>query len=52
VLRKLLGWPVVAFIAFYLLPNPVGAAHTVQGLLGDLRGARNSLATFANHLGH
>lgn len=50
-IRKLAGWAVVAFIAFYLFSDPIGAAHTVQGLLGDLQGAGNSLATFANHLG-
>jgi hypothetical protein len=51
-ITKLAGWAVIAFIAFYVLSDPAGAAHTVGGLLGDLEGAGHSLATFANHLGH
>jgi hypothetical protein len=51
-LKSLLGWAVVAFLAYYLLSDPVGAAHSAHGLLSDLKGAGNSLATFTNHLGH
>jgi hypothetical protein len=50
-IRKLAGWAVLAFIAFYVLSDPVGAAHTVGGLLGDLAGAGHSLAAFANQRG-
>jgi hypothetical protein len=46
------NWAVIAFIAFYLLSDSEGAAHTVGGLLGDLKGPGNSLATFGHHLGH
>jgi len=34
------NWAVIAFIAFYLLSDSEGAAHTVGGLLGDLKGPR------------
>jgi len=51
VITRILGWAVIAFIVFYVLSDPAGAASTVQGLLGDLKGAGNSLASFANHLG-
>jgi hypothetical protein len=50
-MRKLAGWAVIAFLLFYVLNDPAGAANTVHGLLGDLAGAGNSLATFANQLG-
>ncbi len=46
------NWAVIASIAFYLLSDSEGAAHTVGGLLGDLKGPGNSLATFGHHLGH
>ena len=50
-MTKLAGWAVIAFIVYYVLSDPGGAAGTVHGLLGDLKGAGNSLASFANHLG-
>lgn len=51
-ITKILGWAVVIFVAFYLFTDPAGAAGAVHGLLGGLKGAGNSLATFVNSLGH
>jgi hypothetical protein len=51
-IKKLAGWAVVAFIAFYLVADPTLAARTARGLISGLVGAGNSLAAFANHLSH
>jgi hypothetical protein len=48
--KKILGWAAVLFIVWYLITNPTGAANAVEGLLGLLRSAGNSLATFFNSL--
>lgn len=45
-LKKVLGWAAVAFIAFYILTHPAAAGHTTHNLIGGLRTAGNSLATF------
>lgn len=45
-LKSLLGWAVIAFLAFYMLKDPTAAGHTVQGWIGGLKNAANSLATF------
>lgn len=51
-LKKIAGWAVVIFLGFYLVTQPVGAASTVHGVIGDLEGFANSLAVFVNHLGN
>ena len=48
--KKILGWAAVIFLVWYLVTNPTGAAQAVQGLLGLLKSAGNSLATFFNSL--
>jgi hypothetical protein len=49
-MRKIITWAIVIFLAFYLLTQPHGAAHAIDGLLNLLKGAGNSLATFVNSL--
>jgi hypothetical protein len=48
--RKLIGWAVVLFIAFYLLTDPNGAAAFVGHALNGLKSAGRSLSTFISHL--
>ena len=48
--KKIAGWAVVVFLAYYLLTKPTGAANAVQNLLGLLKDAGSSLATFLNNL--
>lgn len=43
---KLVGWAIVAFVAFYIVTQPVAAAHAFHGLLGGLKSAAASLGTF------
>ncbi len=50
-LRRVLGWAVVAFLAYYLLTSPTGAASSVHSLLGMLKDVGSSIATFLNSLG-
>jgi hypothetical protein len=49
-IRKVVGWAIVIFLAWYLITNPTGAAHVMTGLLNALKGVGNSLATFFNSL--
>ncbi len=49
-LKKIITWAIVIFLAFYLITQPAGAANAVDGLLNLLRDAGNSLATFVNSL--
>jgi hypothetical protein len=46
---KLVGWAIVAFVAFYIVTQPVAAAHAFQGLLGGLKSAATYLGTFISH---
>ena len=49
-LKKIITWAIVIFLAFYLITQPTGAANVIHGLLNFLREAGNSLATFVNSL--
>jgi hypothetical protein len=49
-LKKVIGWAVVIFIAWFLITNPTGAAHVMTNLLNALKGVGNSLATFFTSL--
>ena len=49
-LKKIITWAIVIFIAFYLLTQPTGAARAIDGLLNLLKDVGNSLATFVNSL--
>jgi len=48
--KKVLGWAVVIFLAWFLITNPTGAAAAVTNLLSALKGVGNSLATFFTSL--
>jgi hypothetical protein len=48
--KKIVGWAVVVFLAWYLVTKPTGAATAVQHLFGLLKAAGSSLATFLNNL--
>ena len=48
-LTRIAGWALVAFLAYYLLTNPDGAAGVVQGILHGLGSAASSLSQFASH---
>lgn len=48
--KKVAGWAVIIFIAFYLFTNPTGAAHAMTNLLNLLKNAGTSIATFLNSL--
>lgn len=47
-LKQILGWAFLVFLAYYLLTQPAAAGHTAHSLLGDLKSAGNSVATFFN----
>ena len=48
--KKILTWVAIAFVAYYLLSSPAGAAHVVHSAVNGLHNAGNSLATFVNSL--
>jgi hypothetical protein len=49
-LNRIIGWALVAFIVYYLVTNPEGAAGLVHSILDGLRHAGDSLARFINQL--
>lgn len=49
-MRKYLSWALIAFVIFYLLNSPGGAANVVHNALGTLVSAGNSLSRFVNAL--
>ena len=49
-LKKILTWGIVIFIAFYLATQPVGAANVIHSAFDALKTIGNSLATFVNSL--
>jgi hypothetical protein len=48
--RKIVGWVIVIFLAYYLVTQPTGAANAMHSLFNGLRSIGSSLATFFNHL--
>ncbi len=48
--KKYIMWAAIAFVAFYLLSQPQGAASVVNSAASGLQSAANSLATFINAL--
>ena len=48
--KKIAGWAVIIFIAYYLLTSPTGAANFVHNILNLLKHAGTSIATFLNSL--
>jgi hypothetical protein len=49
-MKKYLTWALMAFVIFYLLKSPTGAAHVVHSAIGSLASAGNSLSRFVNSL--
>jgi hypothetical protein len=49
-MKKYLTWALGAFVVFYLLKSPAGAAHVVHNALGTLTSAGDSLSRFVNAL--
>jgi hypothetical protein len=49
-LRKIITWAIVIFVAFYLLTQPHGAANAIRGLMDLLKNTGNSFSAFVNAL--
>jgi hypothetical protein len=49
-LKKYLTWAIAAFVAFYLLKSPGGAARAVHNAATGLASAGDSLSQFVNAL--
>jgi hypothetical protein len=49
-MKKVLGWAVVVFLAWYLFTQPAAAGNTVHNLLNLLTQAGNSVVTFLQSL--
>lgn len=50
-MKKYLSWIAIAFVAFYLLSSPNGAASIVDGIIGWLGDMADNLSTFVDSLG-
>lgn len=48
--NRLVGGAIAAFLLYYLFSDPAGAAHSVHQILGMLKQAGSSLATFFDSL--
>jgi hypothetical protein len=48
--KKIVGWLVVIFLAWYLVTRPTGAAAAVHHVFNGLKSVGSSLATFLNRL--
>ena len=46
--KKFITWVAVAFVAFYVLTQPDGAARSVHTVSNGLASAADSVATFVN----
>jgi hypothetical protein len=44
--KKILGWALLAFLAFYVLKNPTGAAATARHLAAALSSAGTAAGQF------
>jgi len=49
-MKKIVGWVVVVFLAWYLITQPTAAGHAVHNLFSLLQHAGSSIATFLNSL--
>jgi hypothetical protein len=49
-MKKYITWALGAFVIFYLLRSPAGAADVVHNALGTLSSAGDSLSRFVNAL--
>jgi hypothetical protein len=50
ILNRLIGWALLAFVVYYLVTSPEGAAGFIHSSLDVLRNAGDSLARFVNKL--
>ncbi|WP_169744383.1 hypothetical protein [Spirillospora albida] len=48
--KKYLTWAALAFVAFYVIQQPDGAARSVENAASGLASAAGSLATFVETL--
>jgi hypothetical protein len=48
--KKILGWAVLAFVAFYVLRNPTGAAATARHIGTGLAGVGTAAGQFLSAL--
>ncbi|MER2091983.1 MAG: hypothetical protein ABS918_04490, partial [Saccharopolyspora rectivirgula] len=49
-MKKILTWLGIAFVLFFLITAPTQASDVVQGILGSLRMAAESVITFMQNL--
>ena len=49
-MKKYLTWALGAFVVFYLLTSPQGAAHVVHSAASSLSSAGDSLSRFVDAL--
>ncbi|MFF5262595.1 hypothetical protein ACFY4C_26980 [Actinomadura viridis] len=49
--KKYITWAAVAFVAFYMIKHPDGAARSVQTAADGISSAAGSLATFVTEIG-
>jgi len=49
-MKKVVGWLAIAFVAFYLVTNPTGAASAVRGAGGLLTDGFDSVVTFLTNV--
>ena len=50
-MKKYVKWGAIAFVLWYVLSQPIGAATMIHGALGGLSNAAGSLSQFVNGLG-
>ena len=48
-LKKIITWAIVIFLAFWLLTDHANALHVIQGFFDLLKNAANTLANFVNN---
>ncbi|GGT63180.1 MULTISPECIES: hypothetical protein [Actinomadura] len=48
--KKYITWAAMAFVAFYVITQPDGAAQSVENAATGISSAADSLATFVNSL--
>ena len=49
-LKKILTWAGIAFVVYYMVTAPEGAANVVSGGVDWLKTAANSLGQFVSHV--
>ena len=49
-LKKILSWGAVIFVAFYLITEPASAGHIISSAFNGLRDVGNSLASFVHSI--